>query len=140
MWICGCYTGCWIRLNKPENALIMSKYGWICLNNAEYNWICRHTSEKTECWICQSSRCVWCSIKHNVTEQITEHLLRQRCIQNIVKHLRGVVLQRERCLSASAQPAIFQGSGERYFDKHFVKNTRRGSTEKCFGNFCPRSS
>ena len=99
LWIYGGYTGSWICLNKPENALIMSQYGWISLNNGEYNWICRHISEKTECWIRQSSRCVWCSIKHNVTEQISEHLLRQRCIQNIVKHLKGVVLQRVQVLN-----------------------------------------
>ena len=33
-------------LSKPEYALIMSRYAWICLNNAEYDWICRHTPEK----------------------------------------------------------------------------------------------
>ena len=28
MWICERYTGCWICLNKPEYALIMSQYAW----------------------------------------------------------------------------------------------------------------
>ena len=44
--ICKCYTGCWICLNKPEYALIMSQYAWIYLNNAEYDWICQHIPEK----------------------------------------------------------------------------------------------
>ena len=35
--ICKVYTGCWIWLNKPEYALIMSQYAWIYLNNTEYD-------------------------------------------------------------------------------------------------------
>ena len=64
LWIYEGYTGCWICLNNPEYALIMCQYAWnasICLNSAEYNWICRHIPEKTECWICQNSECVWYS-------------------------------------------------------------------------------
>ena len=59
--ICEDYTGCWIYLNKPEYALIMSQYAWICLNNTEYDWICQHKPENMECWICQNSECAWCS-------------------------------------------------------------------------------
>ena len=29
--------GCWICLNKPEYALKMSQYEWICLDNTEYD-------------------------------------------------------------------------------------------------------
>ena len=47
LWIFEGYTGCWICLNRPEYALIMSQYVWICHNNAEYDWICWHTPEKT---------------------------------------------------------------------------------------------
>ena len=36
LWICEGYTGWWIYLNKPEYALIMPQYAWICLNNAEF--------------------------------------------------------------------------------------------------------
>ena len=43
---------------------------------------------------------------------MTEQLLRQRRTQNTVKHLRWRVLQKEQCLSASAQPGIFQGKEE----------------------------
>ena len=139
LWICGGYTGCWICLNTPENALIMSQYGWICFNNADCNWICRHISEKTECWICQSSWCVWCSTKHNATEQITEHLLWQRCIQNIVKHLRGAVLQKEQWLSTSAQPAIFQvgekGCRNRALSSTFCEKHKKRTRRETFRKF-----
>ena len=37
LWIFEGYTGCWICLNKPEYALIITQYAWICLNNAEYD-------------------------------------------------------------------------------------------------------
>ena len=37
-----CYTGCWICLNKPEYASIMSPYVWIYFNNAGYDWIYWH--------------------------------------------------------------------------------------------------
>ena len=40
------FTGCWICLNKPEHALIISQYMWICLSNAEYDWLFRHIPEK----------------------------------------------------------------------------------------------
>ena len=70
-----------------------------------------------------------------------------RHIQNTVKHWRWSVLQKEQCLSAGAQPEIFQGTGGRgflelgHFDKHFVKSTRkRGPTKKHFGSFSPRYS
>ena len=45
----------WISLNML--------YVWICLYNSEFDWMCVyvHTPEKTECWICQNSECVWCS-------------------------------------------------------------------------------
>ena len=59
-WICEGFAGCWICLNKPKYTLIMSQYGWICLNNTENDWICQHLLEKTECWICQDSECAWC--------------------------------------------------------------------------------
>ena len=36
LWICEGYTGWWIYLNKPEYALIMPQYAWICLDNAEF--------------------------------------------------------------------------------------------------------
>ena len=32
--ICEGYTGCWICINKPGYAVIMSQYVWICLNKA----------------------------------------------------------------------------------------------------------
>ena len=70
LWICECYTVCWIWLNTPEYALIMSQYAWICLNNPE----------KIEYWICQNFGYVWCSTKYKVIVQITEQLSRQRCI------------------------------------------------------------
>ena len=35
LWICECFTGCWICFN---NASI----SWIWLNKAEYAWICLH--------------------------------------------------------------------------------------------------
>ena len=47
-------TRCWICLEKPDCALIMSQYEWICLNSTESDWIGRHKPEKTECWICQN--------------------------------------------------------------------------------------
>ena len=53
--ICEGYRGCWICINKPEYALIMSHYAWLCLNNAEYDWICWHIPERTACWIFQNS-------------------------------------------------------------------------------------
>ena len=37
LWIWKAYIGCWICLNLPEYALIMSQYVWICFNNAEYD-------------------------------------------------------------------------------------------------------
>ena len=37
LWICEGYTGCWICPSKPEYALVMSQYAWICLDNAEYD-------------------------------------------------------------------------------------------------------
>ena len=78
---------------------------------------------------------------------VTEQLSRQRPIQNTVKHLRWSVLQKEQCLSAGAQPEIFQDSGVGvfeelgHFNKHFIKNTRkRGPVGKHFGDFSPRYS
>ena len=54
---------------------------------------------------------------------------RDRRIQNTVKHLRWGVLQKDKCLSAGAQPDIFQGregfAELGHSDKHFVKNTRK---------------
>ena len=71
------FTGFQIRLwfkriwpNKPDYTLIMSRYGWICLNNGEYDWTFWHISEKTESWVCQNY--AWCSIQHKVTVRITE--------------------------------------------------------------------
>ena len=53
----------------------------------------------------------------------------------------------ELCLSAGAQPEIFQGKGEGmfvergYFDKDFVKNTIKGGPGwKPLGVFSPRYS
>ena len=54
------YAGCWICLNRPEYAWIMSQYAWTCRTNVKYDWMCRHIAEK-QCTICQSSECVWCS-------------------------------------------------------------------------------
>ena len=74
LWICEGYVGCWICLNEPEYALIMSQYTWMCLNNAEYEWIYRHIREKirtlnmSEFWMC---------LMRKVTVQITEQLSRQ---------------------------------------------------------------
>ena len=47
LWICEGYTGNWICLNRPEYAVVMSQYAWICPNNAEYDWVCRHIRQKT---------------------------------------------------------------------------------------------
>ena len=45
LWICQCYTGWWICMNKPEFISTMPQYAWIYLNNAEYAWICLHILE-----------------------------------------------------------------------------------------------
>ena len=37
LWICEGYIGCSICWDKPEYALIMSLYAWICLDDAEYD-------------------------------------------------------------------------------------------------------
>ena len=67
-----------------------------------------------------------------------EQLLRQRRIQNTVKHPKWSLLQKE-CLSAGAKPEIFQG--KEFFDKHFVKNTRKkDATGKYFGVTSPTYS
>ena len=39
LWICKGYKGWGIRLNKPEYALTIPQYAWICLHSAEYLWI-----------------------------------------------------------------------------------------------------
>ena len=36
LWICEGYTGCWICLNMPENALIMCQYAYVILNINKY--------------------------------------------------------------------------------------------------------
>ena len=69
----------------------MSEYALIILNMIEYAML-----KKTECWICQNSECVWGSTKYKVTVQITEELLRQRHVQNTVKHLRWSILQKKK--------------------------------------------
>ena len=121
----------------------MSQYAWICLNNADYDWIYWYINEKTECWICLNSECVWYSTYYKVTVQITEHLLKQTHIQNTVKHLR----KKEQCLKAGQVcnqkflRAGQGGGGDRgmrlgHFNNHSVKNTkRRGCAGKHFWIF-----
>ena len=78
----------WIALNMS--------YVLICLNNAYYDWICVyvHTPEKhsAEYTRIQNVSDAVHVIKVNL--QITEQLSRQTRIQNTVKHLRWIVLQK----------------------------------------------
>ena len=75
--ICKGFTGCWICLNKPEYALIMSQYAQICLNNAEYDWICHNILEKTECGVCQNASDAVHSIQ--ITEQLSRQTYSEHC-------------------------------------------------------------
>ena len=61
LWICEGCKGCLIYLNKPEYALIMPQYAWICFNDAEYAWICLHIPEQKEFLICPNFECAWYS-------------------------------------------------------------------------------
>ena len=127
-------------MNMPKLSLIMSQYAWICVNNAEYDWICHHIPEKPERWICRNFDCVWCSqiyrcsrnvSEHKVTVQITEQLSRQRRIQNNVKDLRWIVLQKKKIPECRCATRNFTGQGwgggllELHFEKKFAKNTRK---------------
>ena len=85
LWICEGYTGCRICLNKPEYALIS-------LDMREYALTILSVSDAV-----RSPRSLYkllCSYQ-------------DRSIQNIVKHLRWSVLQKELCLGAGAQPEVF---------------------------------
>ena len=86
LWIYNGYTVYWIRQNMRGYALIM-------LNMLEYPWIYlnKQSSEYT--------RILNVSDSISKLLQITELLLRQRLIQNIVKHLRWSVLQNEKYLN-----------------------------------------
>ena len=141
--VCEGYARCEICLDKPEYALIMCQFLWVCFNNAEYDWICWHIPEKTGYWICQNSECIWCSKHHKVTAHITERLSRQWRIQYTVKHLR--CKKNNAWVQVCNQTTFGAGGGDlvelRDFDKHLVKNTRkRGPTGKYFGVFSPRYS
>ena len=71
---------------------------------------------------------------HKITVQITEQLSRQRRIQNPVKHVRWITLQKYWSLSAGMQPEIFGGTEGfvelGYFDKHFDENTRKTTPQE----------
>ena len=55
----------------------------ITLNMIGYAGI--YLKKKNNCWICQNSKCVWCSTYEKVTVQITEQLSRRlfRTLLNI---------------------------------------------------------
>ena len=141
LWIREGYKGCWICLNKPEYALIISKYEWICFNNVECDLICRHITGKTECWICQNySECVWCSTYHKVTESI-EQLPRQtyseHCQTFKIKRFAKRIMPECRCATRnfSGQEEGFVKLG--HFDKHFTKNIIRAFLFKIRKRFSP---
>ena len=79
--------------------------------------------------------------------QITDQLLRQRCIQNTIKHLRCSALPKELMSEFRCGTILFFWRKELGFvelgpfDKYFVKNTKiRGPAGKDFGGFSPRYS
>ena len=106
------------------------------LNMPEYDWISWHIPKKlsAEYTIILNVSNEIHSIKGHCTNTVnrsTEQLSRQRRIQNTVKRLRWSVLQKEQCLSAGAQPEIFQAKGREVW-----KGKRKGgSAEKHFGVF-----
>ena len=130
LWICEGYTGCWICLNMPENALIMCQYAYVILNINKYARI--YLKKKTKKQSAEYARLLnvsdavyWIRSLHKLLSSYWN-----RRIQNIVKHLRWSILQKE-CLSAGAQPEFLQvwqvggGEGVGHFDKQCFKNTRK---------------
>ena len=98
----------------------------LCLNNARiwlnisaYSWINR----------VYYSECVWCGSYHKVTVQITEQLWRQTYLEH--SQTFKIECFEKKKNNALVQPEIFQGKRGRgfvergYFDKYFVKNTRK---------------
>ena len=63
LWICEECLGYWTYLNKPEYALIITQYAWICLNNAEYDtW---NKMEQKEYYLIAGGQAWWRGEGHN---------------------------------------------------------------------------
>ena len=89
----------------------MREYALI-LNNAEYDWIYRHIPEK------QTAECASIlnvsDTVHSIGSQykLLSSYRDGKTYSETVKHLRWRVSQTEWCLSAGAQPEVFQGKGK----------------------------
>ena len=128
LWICEGYVGCWICLNEPEYALIMSQYTWMCLNNAEYEWIYRHIREKKQ----NAEYVRILNVSDAVHSVRSLHKLlssyRDRLIQNTVKHLTWAFCKKNNVWVLVCNEKFCRGEGGfvklGYFDKHFVRTQK----------------
>ena len=137
--ICEGYTGCWICLNKPDYALIISHYEWICLNNAEYDWICWYMPEKTR--VLNMPELFWMCLMQYIAEGHCTNYWAVTQTETYSGHCQTFKMERSAKKIMPVQPKNFQGRegcGTGYIDKHFVRNTRkRNPAWKHFGLFSP---
>ena len=134
LWISKGYKGCWICLNKPEYALIMSQYEWICLkscwiwlNILTYTWKKKQSAEYDIIILSVSDAVYSIRSLNSLSNYQDRHI---HCQTFKIMHFAKRIMPECRCTTRN-----FSGQEEgfverRHFDKHFIKNTIRAFPSK----------